>query len=181
MRKGAVSNSVLARMPAGTVKANIGGVKDTAEDVTLADFIVALIAAGLEAGGDGAIADGSVTLAKMANLAANRVIGSVAGGVPEAITVTAAGRALLDDADATAQRTTLGLGTAATSASSSFETAGAAAAVAGSLASHTGSTAGAHGISAFGATLVDDADAATARATLGAASLDDVLALQVLL
>lgn len=34
--------------------------------------------------------------------------------------ITAAGKALLDDADATAQRTTLGLGTAATSASSAF-------------------------------------------------------------
>jgi len=34
--------------------------------------------------------------------------------------ITAAGKALLDDADASAQRTTLGLGTAATSASSAF-------------------------------------------------------------
>lgn len=34
--------------------------------------------------------------------------------------ITAAGKALLDDADATAQRTTLGLGTAATSASTAF-------------------------------------------------------------
>ena len=34
--------------------------------------------------------------------------------------ITAAGKALLDDADAAAQRTTLGLGTAATSASSAF-------------------------------------------------------------
>ena len=61
--------------------------------------------------------------------------------------VTAAGKALLDDADAAAQRTTLGLGTAATSASGDFFAAS--------------------GVSAFGATLVDDADAAASRTTLG--------------
>lgn len=63
----------------------------------------------------GTPADGSITLAKMADLATDKIIGRATGstGVPEAITCTAAGRALLDDADATAQRTTLGLGTAA--------------------------------------------------------------------
>jgi len=38
---------------------------------------------------------------------------------------------------------------------------------------HSATTSGAHGISAFGATLVDDADAATARTTLGAVGLSD--------
>jgi hypothetical protein len=37
----------------------------------------------------------------------------ITGGATSAVTVTAAGEALLDDADAAAQRTTLGLGTAA--------------------------------------------------------------------
>ena len=73
--------------------------------------------------------------------------------------ITAAGAALLDDADAAAQRTTLGLGTAATQASSAFEASGA-------VSTHNAVTT-AHGISAYGATLVDDADAATARSTLG--------------
>lgn len=58
----------------------------------------------------------SVTFAKMQNIATNRLVGrqSVGSGDPEEITCTAAGRALLDDADAAAQRGTLGLGTAAT-------------------------------------------------------------------
>lgn len=78
-----------------------------------------------------------------------------------AVNPTAAGLALLDDADASAQRTTLGLGTAATQATSAFEAAGV-------VATHNAVTT-AHGISAFGATLVDDANAATARTTLGLA------------
>lgn len=59
------------------------------------------------------IADNAITFAKMQNISANVVLGSVAGGDPAEITCTAAGRALLDDASASDQRTTLGLGTAA--------------------------------------------------------------------
>lgn len=58
-----------------------------------------------------------VTYAKMQNVSAtDKLLGrSTAGaGDVEEIACTAAGRALLDDADATAQRTTLGLGTLAT-------------------------------------------------------------------
>jgi len=59
----------------------------------------------------------AVTYAKIQNVTAtDRLLGrSTAGaGVVEEITCTAAGRAILDDADATAQRTTLGLGSLAT-------------------------------------------------------------------
>lgn len=58
------------------------------------------------------IADGAVTYAKIQDVSAtDKILGrSTAGaGVVEEITCTSAGRALLDDADASAQRTTLGL------------------------------------------------------------------------
>ena len=64
---------------------------------------------------DGAqtIATAAVSLAKMADLAQDKIIGraTASTGVPEAIACTAAGRALLDDASAADQRTTLGVGT----------------------------------------------------------------------
>jgi hypothetical protein len=67
--------------------------------------------------GTTALADDAVTYAKIQNVSAtDRLLGrsSAGSGNVEEITCTAAGRALLDDADATAQRTTLGLGTLAT-------------------------------------------------------------------
>ncbi|VTT98949.1 Uncharacterized protein OS=Bradyrhizobium sp. YR681 GN=PMI42_04878 PE=4 SV=1 [Gemmataceae bacterium] len=63
------------------------------------------------------IANDAVTYAKMQNVSAtDKVLGrsSSGAGDVEEIACTAAGRALLDDADAAAQRTTLGLGTLAT-------------------------------------------------------------------
>jgi len=67
--------------------------------------------------GTAAFADNAVTYAKLQNVSAtDKLLGrSTAGaGDVEEITCTAAGRALLDDADAAAQRATLGLGTLAT-------------------------------------------------------------------
>ena len=62
-----------------------------------------------------AIGDNTVTFAKIQQVASGVLLGrsSAGSGNVEAITLTAAGRALLDDADATAQRTTLGLGSLA--------------------------------------------------------------------
>jgi hypothetical protein len=61
------------------------------------------------------IEDGSITLAKHADVATDTLLGrsAVGTGPVQTITCTAAGRALLDDAAASNQRTTLGLGTAA--------------------------------------------------------------------
>jgi hypothetical protein len=59
----------------------------------------------------------AITYAKIQNVSAtDRLLGrqTAGAGDVEEITCTAAGRALLDDIDASAQRTTLGLGTLAT-------------------------------------------------------------------
>ena len=52
----------------------------------------------------------AVTFAKIQDVSANTLIGSVAGGTVEEISLTSAGRSLLDDANSTEQRSTLGLG-----------------------------------------------------------------------
>jgi hypothetical protein len=64
-----------------------------------------------------AVDNDAITYAKIQNVSAtDRLLGrsSAGAGDVEEITCTSAGRALLDDADASAQRTTLGLGTLAT-------------------------------------------------------------------
>lgn len=67
--------------------------------------------------GTSSIANDAVTYAKIQNVSTtDRLLGrqSAGAGDVEEVTCTAAGRAILDDADASAQRTTLGLGTLAT-------------------------------------------------------------------
>ena len=62
------------------------------------------------------IAADAVTFAKMQNVATDTLLGRATAGTGdiETVTCTSAGRALIDDANAAAQRTTLGLGTSAT-------------------------------------------------------------------
>jgi hypothetical protein len=150
----AFARTILDDADADTVRTTLG--LDSAATTPSSDYATA--AQGLLADSATQPGDNATTLNVSAT---DKLLGrSTAGaGSVEEITLTSAGRALLDDADAAAQRTTLGLGTAALSASGDFETAGA-------VSTHAALTE-VHGISAFGATLVDDADAAAARTTLG--------------
>jgi len=151
----AFARTILDDADAATVRTTLG--LDSAATTPSSDYATA--AQGTLADSATQPGDNATTLNVSAT---DKLLGrSTAGaGAVEEITLTSAGRALLDDADAAAQRTTLGLGTAALSASGDFETAGA-------VSTHAALTSSVHGISSFGATLVDDADASAARTTLG--------------
>lgn len=109
----AVSTAQLADAGVTTAKlanGSITAVKIAADAIT-SDQI------GAGAVGTSELAANAVTYAKLQNTSSTNVLlgRSTAGaGTVEEITCTAAGRALLDDADASAQRNTLGLGTLAT-------------------------------------------------------------------
>jgi len=116
--------------------------------------------------------------------APDRILGRVTAGSgnSEEITCTAAGRAILDDVDATAQRATLGLGALSvlnTVGTTEIDAAAVTYAKIQNVAADSligRSTAGA-GVpeevtcTAFARSILDDADAATARTTLGLGSL----------
>ncbi len=90
--------------------------------------------------------------------AADKLPYSTGAGLWSLATFTAAGRALVDDIDIIAQRTTLGLGTAATTAATAYEAAGAVAAASTTdraRANHTGTQ--------LAATVSDFSAAADAR------------------
>lgn len=95
-------------------------------------------------------------------------------GTASTMTVTTFGRSLIDDIDAATARGTLGLGTAATSAATAFQAADTELTALASTTSaanmvpyYTGAgTATTTSLTAFGRSLIDDADAAAGRTTL---------------
>lgn len=89
----ATNNRQLAKMPAYTVKANIGGERACCEDVALADFVAAL---GLDGGGVADGDKGDVTVAS-----------SGAAWTINASVISTYGRALTVAADAAAARAVL--------------------------------------------------------------------------
>lgn len=99
----------------------------------------------------------AVTLVKLLQIASGKILGRASSGVGdvELLDATAAGLALLDDADASAQLTTLGFSAFVKSLIDD---------------ANAGTFLTSLGLSAFVQTLLDNADAATARSTLGAAA-----------
>lgn len=127
------------------------------------------------------VIDDAVTYAKIQNVSTtDKILGRATAGAGdvEEITCTAAGRALLDDADAAAQRTTLGLGTIATQSASDVAITGGTISGVSSLTSTTSSLGNAT-ITAGTITGITDitvadggtgaSDASTARTNLGVA------------
>jgi hypothetical protein len=109
----AVGSSAITDGSITTAKIADGAV--TAAKIATDTITASQIAAG--AVGSSELASSSVTYSKIQSVSAtDRLLGrSTAGaGTVEEIVCTSAGRALLDDADAAAQRTTLGLGALAT-------------------------------------------------------------------
>lgn len=118
------------------------------------------------------IANSAVTYAKLQNVSAtDRLLGrsSAGAGVVEEITCTSTGRSLLSAASTSAVRTTLSLvvGTDVQAYDAELAALASVTSAANALPYFTGSgTATTTTLSSFGRSLIDDADAATARSTL---------------
>lgn len=111
----AIAFSKLAALTSGAVLVGSSGNVATAVvptgDITISNTGVTAIASGAIVDAD-VNASAAIAFSKLANVSAtDKLLGrsSAGAGAIEEITCTSAGRALIDDADAAAQRTTLGL------------------------------------------------------------------------
>ena len=116
----------------------------------------------------------SVSLAEMDNLAQDTIIGraTASTGVPEAITCTSAGRALIDDVSATQMRQTLGvvIGTHVQAFDNELSALAQVVSAADRVPYFDGSNSATLAtLTAAGRALIDDADASAQRTTLGLA------------
>jgi hypothetical protein len=111
----AIAYSKLASLTSGNIilgnASNVPTVTAVTGDVTISNTGVTAIASGVIVNAD-VNNSAAIAFSKLANVSAtDRLLGrsSAGAGAIQEITCTAAGRALIDDADAAAQRTTLGL------------------------------------------------------------------------
>lgn len=172
--QGAAGSSEAMRAELNTIETGFDLVQTLKADQTALDALAAIVAAGGGGGGggDGSSQPLSTTLTALANLvlAANKLIYATGASTLATSDLTAFARTLLASADAAAARTNLGLaiGTNVQAQDSELQALSTLISAANQLPYFTGSgTASLTTLSAFARTLLDDADAAAMRATLG--------------